>query len=342
MERVHATALDAVAAQIAAHYANAELADRAAVYYQRAAEVAQRVGANQEAIDLLHRGLTLLETLPPSLDRDARELGLQTALGVSLVATEGYGAPEASSVYARSRQLCQILGRPPTPPILRALALVSLAQARIDDCHALGDHLMSLAERDDDPVLRVEAHYVLAMSLLLNGAVVPARAQLEASLAHYDRARSAAHISLYSQDPAVVCLIRLSLVLWILGDPEGAAQRRAESLRLADELAHPFTHAYALTWDAILQSHRGDPELARTQAEAAISLGRDHRMPFWLASGPSSMAGPSPNWATSRPVSRRSVAGWPPSRPPAAGRSSRSSLVCSPSSMAASGTSSAA
>ena len=144
---------------------------------------------------------------------------------------------------------------------------------------------MSLAERDDDPVLRVEAHFVIAMSLLLTGAVVPARAQLEASLAHYDRARSATHISLYSQDPAVVCLIRLSLVLWLLGEPDASDRRRAESLGLAEELGHPFTHAYALTWDAILQSHRGNPELARTQAEAAISLGREHRMPFWLSIG---------------------------------------------------------
>jgi predicted ATPase len=132
-------------------------------------------------------------------------------------------------------------------------------------------------------VLRVEAHYVLAMSLLLNGAVVPARAQLEKSLANYDQTRSATHISLYSQDPGVVCLIRLSLALWILGDPEAAAQRRAESLRLADELAHPFTLGYALVWDAVLRSHRGEPDLARTQAEAAIRLGRDHRMPFWLS-----------------------------------------------------------
>jgi hypothetical protein len=47
------------------------LADRAAAYYQRAAEVSQRVGANQEAIILLNRGLGLLASLPPSLDRDA-------------------------------------------------------------------------------------------------------------------------------------------------------------------------------------------------------------------------------------------------------------------------------
>jgi DNA-binding SARP family transcriptional activator/predicted ATPase len=285
LERVHAPVLDAVAAQVAAHYASADLADRAAVYYQRAAEVAQRVGANQEAIDLLLRGLTLLETLPPSLDRDARELDLRTALGVSLVATKGYGASEVSSVYSRCRQLCQILGRPPSPPILRALALASLAKVKIEECHALGDHMLSLADRDDDPVLRAEAHYVIAMALLLSGAAVPARAQLEASLAHYDRARSAAHIGLYSQDPGVACRIRLSLDLWMLGEPAEAARRRAESLALAEELGHPFTLAYALTWDAVLQSHRGDRELARTQAEGAMRLGREHKMPFWLGFG---------------------------------------------------------
>jgi predicted ATPase len=285
LERIHATALQPVAAQIAAHYAGADLADRAAVYYQLAAEAAQRVGANQEAIDLLNRGLTLLDRLPPSLDRDARELDLRTTLGVSLVATQGYGAPEVAAVYARSRQLCQILGQPPSPPILRALALVALATAKIEECHALGDHMLTLADRDDDPLLRVEAHYVIAMALLLSGAAVPARAQLEASLTHYDRARSAAHIALYSQDPGVVCRIRLSLDLWILGEPEAAASPRVESLALAADLGHPFTQAYALTWDAILQSHLGDRALARTQAAAAVGLGREHRMPFWRSLG---------------------------------------------------------
>ncbi len=40
---------------------NAGQADRAAVYYQRAAEVEQRIGANLEAIVLLNRGLALLD-----------------------------------------------------------------------------------------------------------------------------------------------------------------------------------------------------------------------------------------------------------------------------------------
>jgi DNA-binding SARP family transcriptional activator/predicted ATPase len=285
LERVHSTALDVVATQIAAQYANAGLPERAATYYLRGAEVAQRIGANLEATSLLRRGLSLLETLPPSLDRDSRELGLQAALGASLVATEGYGASEVLSAYERARDLCQVLGRKASAPILRGLAIASLAQVRIDECHALGDHMLGLTDGDDDPVLRVEAHYVIAMALLLKGAAMPAKVQLEASLAHYDRARSATHIGLYSQDPAVVCLIRLSVDLWLLGDPIGAVRRRAESLVLAEELGHPFSHAYALTWDAHLQALRGNPALARTQAGAAISLGREYAMPFWLSLG---------------------------------------------------------
>jgi tetratricopeptide (TPR) repeat protein len=283
LERVHAAELDTVAAQVAAHFANAGLVDRSTAFSLRAAEVAQRIGANLEATSLLQRALGLLETRPVSRERDERELGLQVALGASMVATLGYGSENVAVVFARARRLCQTLGRPTTAPILRGLAMATLAQVKIDDCHALGEQMLSQAERDDDPVQRVEAHYVIAMSLLLNGRAGPAKVELEAALGHYDRARSAEHIGLYSQDPEVVCRIRLSLDLWLLGDPVGSAALRAESLQRAEELGHPFSRAYALVWDAKMQTFIGNAALARTQTEAAIALSGDYAMPFWLS-----------------------------------------------------------
>ena len=71
------------------------------------------------------------------------------------------------------------------------------------------------------------------------------------------------HIGLYTQDPAVVCLIRLAVDLWLLGDSDGAARRRDESLALAEELGHPFSRGYALTWDAVLECLRGDARALR-------------------------------------------------------------------------------
>ncbi len=285
LEHVCAPELDPVSAQVAAHYEHAGLPDQAVAYYQRAAAVAQRVYANQEAIDLLKKGLVLLESLPTSQERDARELPLQTALGVSLVAIRGYGAADVMAAYGRARELGRRLGQPPSPPVLRALAIASITHTEFRQAHDLGDHLLSLAQRDRDPVLLVEARYVLSMSLFWTGAFAPARSQLEQALASYRAAQSPAHVALYTQDPRVVCLIRLAVDLWLLGYSEQAAQRREESLTLARELSHPFSLGYALAWDALLQNHRQDARATREQAEATIAMSREHRLDLWLSMG---------------------------------------------------------
>ena len=174
----HPQGRNEVAAQVAWHYALAGQPWEAADHYGLAAEEAQRLGANMEAIALLGRGLELLTALPSGTARDDRELGLQTALGASLVATEGYGSSEVGVVYERCRELCERLGRPLSPPILRALAIAVLAKVRIDECYGLGQQLLAIAERDDDAILRVEGHYVLAMALQLGGEIAAAGVEL--------------------------------------------------------------------------------------------------------------------------------------------------------------------
>jgi hypothetical protein len=54
--------------------------EQALPYYQRAAAVAQRVYANEDAISLLSRSLESLEHLPAGAKRDKQELSLQLAL----------------------------------------------------------------------------------------------------------------------------------------------------------------------------------------------------------------------------------------------------------------------
>jgi DNA-binding SARP family transcriptional activator len=65
LEALHAAELDSVSHQVAAHYERAGLPERAAPFYLRAAQVARRVFANQEAIALLRRGLALVEEARP-------------------------------------------------------------------------------------------------------------------------------------------------------------------------------------------------------------------------------------------------------------------------------------
>ena len=144
----------------------------------------------------------------------------------------------------------------------------------------------SIAERDDDPILRVEAHYVLAWRSC--SAARSPRPRGPSSRRRWPsttaRAR-AAHIGLYSQDPAVVCLIRLGVGCGCMGDGGGSERRRArEPRRSPRELGHPFSLGYALTWDAVTRClrgrRRGAPGRRRRRRSA---LGSEHRMPFWVS-----------------------------------------------------------
>ena len=56
--------------------------------------------------------------------------------------------------------------------------------------------------------------------------------------------------SVYGQDPGVACLSYAAWALWFLGYPDQALKRSHEALTLAQELSHPFSLAFALSFAA--------------------------------------------------------------------------------------------
>jgi len=65
LEALHASNLDTVSGQLAAHYEHAGLLQQAISYYRRAGEVARQVYANTEALTYFQRALALLERIVP-------------------------------------------------------------------------------------------------------------------------------------------------------------------------------------------------------------------------------------------------------------------------------------
>ncbi len=94
LEALHAGALDPLSGAIAAHLERAGLDAQAIELYQRAAVVAQRTYANEDAIDLLRRALALLERQPAGLSRETRELQIQLGLARLYRMTRGWTSPE--------------------------------------------------------------------------------------------------------------------------------------------------------------------------------------------------------------------------------------------------------
>ena len=273
-----------LATQLARHFEQAGIYDKAVRYLQQAGERAGQLSSHVEAIGHLTKGLALIEMIPYTADRDELELALLTTLGVSLVALEGYISPRVQETYSRALALGEQLGRPPSAPVVRGLAIGNVMGGDLGRARALGEQLAELARRDGNPVLRVEGSYALGVTLFWQGEFVPAREHLERAIAQYDPRQHPIHTAWYAQDPAVVCLIRLATVLWYLGYPDQALAKERDALALGRKLSHAHTLAYALNWATWLHIHLGDAPAAHEYAQASIALASEHGFAFWEAS----------------------------------------------------------
>lgn len=271
---------------VAQHYSAAGLPGRAMAYWQAAGQRAMARSAYVEAIVHLRAGIAALETLPETPEHTQQALALHIALGAPLVATQGYAAPEVERVYARARSLCQRLGDTlQLFPVLRGLALFYLVRAEFHTTRELGAYLLTLAEREHDTSLLLEAHFTLGIPLFYLGDLVATRAHMEHGIGLYDPQQHRAHAALYGQDTGDACLGFTAWALGLLGYPEQALQRANEALALAQELAHPYTLAWAMNFATIVHHLRRDPLRTRVQAEALIALASEQGFPFWVAAG---------------------------------------------------------
>jgi TOMM system kinase/cyclase fusion protein len=271
---------------LAHHSTEAGLMAQAIPYWERAGQQALERSANLEAIGHLTTGLEVLKTLPDTPERTQQELTLHTALGVPLRATKGLAAPEVGQVYARARQLCQQVEETPQLfPVLRGLWEFYELQGELQTARELGEQLLSLAQRVQEVELLLAAHNVLGDTLIWLGEFAVARDHLEQGMALYNPQQHRSHAFLYGYDSGVHCLSFGAWALWYLGYPDQALRSIHDALTLAQELSHPFSHAFALAFAAWLHQLRREGQAAQERAAAAIALSTDQGFPFWEAWG---------------------------------------------------------
>ncbi|MEW6296360.1 MAG: adenylate/guanylate cyclase domain-containing protein [Thermodesulfobacteriota bacterium] len=263
--------------ELAAHYSRSGNTQKAVDYLQRAGQQATQRSAHAEAIAHLTAALELLASLPDTPQRAQRELTLQIALGAPLRATRGYAASEIGATFTRARELCQQQGDTPQLfPVLWGLWYFYLVRAEYQTARELGQQCLGLAQRVQDTVLLVEAHFALGTTLLLLGEFLSAREHLEQGVILYDSRQHRSIAFLHGQDPKVTSLCIGGLALWHLGYPDQALQRSREALALAHELSHPFSVVYALRFAALLHQYRREAPVVQERAEAGIALATEH------------------------------------------------------------------
>jgi predicted ATPase len=290
----------AAAEAVRGHYGedSAAAATELALLFEAARDPAQAVGyfllaarnavglfAHREAVGLARRGLALLDKVPDAPDRARQELPLLLALGVSLIATRGFGSPDVERAYARARALCQQAEDLPTLfPVLYGLWDVYLLRCEFARCQELAAQMFALAQGQPDPVFLLVAHNALQEPPFHRGEFAAARRHQEQGLALYDAHKHRTLAAVYGEDPGVSFLMYGAATLWHLGYPDQALRSVQAARSLAEELANPFNVARALYFGALTHQFRREAgrtqelagtltELCREQGFALLSAG---------------------------------------------------------------------
>jgi predicted ATPase len=274
--------------ELLAHHAfRGELWEKAVDYLHQAGKKAARRSATREAIAYFEQALEALKHLPEDHSTIEKAINIRVDLGPALVSTKGFPATEVEENYTRARVLCEQFGETPQLfPVLWGLARMHDTRGELRIGRGLGEQLLTLAQRAQDPALLLEAHHELWANLSALGELSAARTHTEQGFALYDSQQHKHHAFLYGgHDPGVCSGYHAAEVLWLLGYPEQALRRSRESLALARELAHPSTMANVLFFAAWFHYHRGEWQIFQARVEEGMTLATERGFSRWLAQG---------------------------------------------------------
>lgn len=281
LEALHTPYTGKVAAQLASHFHKAGIDDKAGRYHQQAGDFSVRLSANTEAIDYYTEALHILDTQPDTTERARRKLTLLIDLSIPLQMTQGYWSDEVEAVFERAKILGEVLDA--TSELfaaLRGLWHCHHSRLELDKAGKLADHLVSLANRDGgDPVLVVQAHRMLGEGAFFRGDFVKARENLDQAIAAYDPVAHRSHPYPGVLDPGILSGLNAATTQWIVGYPDRASKRMAETLTLAKEQPRSSSSVVALGVAAYLHRLRREDDMAARvvdeQIEAASATGFD-------------------------------------------------------------------
>ena len=267
---------------LAHHLTAAGDAERAVDQWLKAGRYAAARYTYLEAIAHLERGLGVLHAVPEGPNRDGSEIQLQLALGLCLIPAKG--ALAANLPYTRAHELADRSGQPQQQfEALYGVWLSTNVSGGVTAARPLSERLLRMAERHGDDGLRLQARHSGWSTLWAAGNPARTRQHADAGRLLYDPEKHASHRLVYGgHDPGACAGHTGAQVEWLLGYPEKALASIADSLALAERLAHPFTLSLSLTFSSVLHLNRREPQQALRQLEAAEVLAEEQRLSLTL------------------------------------------------------------
>ena len=122
----------------------------------------------------------------------------------------------------------------------------NLYAAKHDLCRELAERTLTLAEKQKALVPLVVGHRMMAITLLLSGAIEQSRKHFDQALTLYDPVEHRSQAIRFGFDPRVVILGVRSRALWLLGHPNRGLADAEDALNGARAAGHAPTLLVAL------------------------------------------------------------------------------------------------
>lgn len=205
-------------------------------------------------------------------------------LGHVLKTTKGWAVEDVERLYVRARELSKELAD--TARLLEALwglIGVSFVRAELRNTQLLAREVLGLAEKRRDLSYRILGHMELGGTASALGEPASAAKHFREAELLYHPSQHRAHVAAFGADLGLFSVSWATHVQWQRGYPDRALARAEEMIKLAGDLAHPFTQTITLAYAAMLSQFRRDVEAVNRLAEATIAHATEHGFRYYLA-----------------------------------------------------------
>ena len=273
LETLYGDRTEEIAVQLAWHFKEAEIHQKAVTYLRQAGEQAARLSANDQAITHLNEALKLLDLLPDTPERTREELTLQLALGAPLLGTAGPTSPELMAAYNRALDLCEQVGD--EAQLFQTLLILvhhHAAQGELEKTLEMAEQMLHVTERAEEPLPAAMAYWARGFALNYLGRFAEARDDFDRVISLYDSSLHSSLAYVYGMDPAVSALAYNGNTLWNMGFPEQAQEHSRRAVALAREVDHPTSLVHALCQSTAVANFCGDLDSFREQNDELLRL----------------------------------------------------------------------
>lgn len=270
-------------ALLAQHFTEAAVLDKAVSYWLKAGQRSADQSNNLEAIQQFERGLSIVESMPASQQRDMLELGFKLPLSAVLMGVKGYAAPEVEPVQNRCIEICRHIGGAPLFAVLAANWEYLFIRGWFNHSHPRGPELVKLAEELKGPGLLAEAYWPSSCTAFYAGNYAESCRCAELGTRYHDREASIEFAKITQQNSGPLNLSYHGASLWHLGFADQGFARHREALRMAEGLNHVFSNQMNLWKISQTYGFAGLANETIDYAKRCRKISDEQGFAFWVA-----------------------------------------------------------